>query len=108
MNEQLNQRIEIGGPVKDKNTVGAWMYKDGIIKKIWASVKPRSGNFNDGASNTKYSETQFKIRIRKSAYPSLNAKNWFKKGDTRFEIKYILPDYQNNEYIDAFCNVIEE
>lgn len=41
-------------------------YEDVLIKKIWAEIKFRSGNLNEGQGNTEYSNTKFRVRVRKT------------------------------------------
>lgn len=72
-------------------------YEDVLIKKIWAEIKFRSGNLNEGQGNTEYSNTKFRVRVRKT---KISEDNYIVYKGLKFEIEYIYPDFKNNSFID--------
>lgn len=105
---KLKNKIEVWGNKRVKNELGAWDNEPKFIKKIHADIIPRTGSTKEGVANTEYADTKFKIRIRSNVCEDLTEQNWIVYKEKRYNIEYILPDYNNQEYIDLFCNVVTE
>lgn len=103
---RLNNRIEIYGKQKVEQ-YGATTYKEGFIKKIWADIQPLSGKgrVTKEEADTESSTVRFKITIRKTQIDESNIIVF--KGN-KFEIDYIIPNFNNNSYLEVFANLKKE
>ena len=104
LSSKLNNRIEIWGKSKVTGDLGD-TYEDTLIKKLWADIVPTGGSQRNGDGDTEYSETNFKIRVRKTV---LSEDNWIIYSGMRYDIKYILPNFDRNHYLDIYAELVIE
>lgn len=98
---KLNNRIEIWGEVKEKIDIGS-VLKDKLIKKVWADIVPQSGSTSNGAGKTVVSNSKFKARMRRT---ELSPSNFIIFKKQKYEIDYILPDFNKNQFIDVYLKL---
>lgn len=103
----LNNRIELWGMAKTTNELGRESTEPKLIKKVWAKIMPRYGSINDGEADTEYSNTQFKIRVRRKSCKPTNAM-WIVYEGERYNIKFVMDDFIKREYKDLYCNKVTE
>lgn len=96
---KLNNRIEIWGKKEIESKIGD-SYDKVLLKKIWADVIPTGGSMINGQANTDYNDTNFKIKIRKT---DISSDNWIMFKGQRYDIKYFLPDFNDNKFIEIFA-----
>ncbi|MGL5655903.1 MAG: head-tail adaptor protein [Fusobacteriaceae bacterium] len=101
LSSSLNNRIEIWGEVKEKIDIGS-VTKDKLIKKVWADIVPQSGSTSNGPGDTIVSNSKFKARMRKT---ELSPSNFIIFKGQKYEIDYILPDFNKNNFIDVYLKL---
>lgn len=101
---KLRNRIEIWERVEIETDLGV-NYTPKLFKKVWGNVTPITGYLESGEGNTEYSDTTFRIRIRKV---KISMDNWIEYHGSRYDIKYIHEDFKSNKFIDLFVNLNEE
>lgn len=98
---KLNNRIEIWGNTLIESPLGD-STEETLIKKVWADIAPTGGSLKNGDGNTEYSEVKAKIKIRKT---DISDKNWIIYQGLRYDIDYILPNFDKNHYLDIFTTL---
>ena len=93
---RLNNRIEIWRNLKIETKLGS-SNEPSLLKNIWADIVPLSGKLSTGEANTSYSERSFKIIIRKIDIKQSDFIIFRKK---RFDIDYIIPDFNSNSFLE--------
>lgn len=106
LSSELKNRIGLWSKEKVPSGLGNTL-EDKEIKKLWAKIIPFGGSLKKGAGETQFSDTNYKIKIRKSKR-IITQNNWIIYQHQKYEIKYIVPDYKNNCYTDLYCNLIIE
>ena len=96
---KLNNRVEIWGNKKVETSLGD-STEEGLIKKVWADIAPTGGSLKNGDGETEYSEGSFKIKVRKT---KIDPDNWIIYKGLRYDIKYILPNFDRNTYLDIYA-----
>lgn len=102
----LKNRVELWENIKVDTPLGKTK-EPKIITKLWSDVIPLSGVLKNGQADTEYSNTNFKIRVRKSSR-EFRTDMWFIFKGQRYDIKYMLPDFETNAFIDIYCNLLVE
>lgn len=97
----LNNRIEIWGEVKKDTPLGEGI-EEVLIKKVWADMIPQSGNTSNGPGGTTVSNSKIKAKMRKT---ELEPSNFIIFKGLRYEIEYILPDFNKNQFIEAYLKL---
>lgn len=101
---RLNNRVEIHreqiieGKLGDKRE-----YK--LLKKVWADIIPLSANSITTSEDLEYTDTKFKIIMRKTDITQADIICY--KG-TKYEISYIIPAFNKNNYIEVHCTLKKE
>jgi head-tail adaptor len=93
---QLNNRIEIWRDVKTEGDLGDTL-EPILLKKVWADMIPTGGSLKDGDGDTEYNEGNFKIKVRKGDFKT---SDWIIYQGQRYDIKYILPNFNKNNYME--------
>ncbi len=93
---QLNNRIEIWRDVQIEGDLGDTL-EPTLLKKVWADMIPTGGSLKDGDGDTEYSEGAFKIQVRKG---DILKSDWIMYEGQRYDIKYILPNFNKNDRME--------
>lgn len=93
---QLNNRIEIWRDTKIEGDLGDKL-EPALLKKVWADMIPTGGTLKNGDGDTEYSEGAFKIKVRKG---DVKPSDWIMYQGQRYDIKYILPNFNKNDYME--------
>jgi head-tail adaptor len=96
---KLNNRVEVWGKEIIQSEYGD-DYTDKFLKKMWCDIIPLSGKINNESGDTISNDTNFKIRARKQG---IKTDNWIIFEGLRYDIKYILPDFNTNKFIEIFA-----
>ena len=104
---QLNNRIEIWKPESIESDIGE-VLQNVFFKKIWADIIPINGSQLNGIADTEYSDTNFKIKIRKASNNEITNDNFIMFRGLRYDIKYILPDFNNGAFNELFTKLKTE
>lgn len=104
LSSRLNNRIELWEEVEEKIDIGI-ITNERFVKKIWADIVPQSGLVTNGPGETEPNITKFKIRIRKTV---ISSSNFIIFKNKKYEINYILPDFNKNAFMDIFANLYTE
>ncbi len=94
---KMNNRIEIWRNTRVDTDLGVTI-KPELLKKVWADVIPQqSGSIANEAGNTISNTTKFRIKIRKT---DIKADDFLLVNGLRYNIEYIIPDFNKNAYLD--------
>lgn len=104
LSSRLNNRIEIWGEIKEESDIGE-IVKNKLLKKVWADIVPQSGSISNGQGETTVSNTKFKARMRKT---EISSSNFIIFKGLKYEIEYILPDFNKNNFIDVYLKLSAE
>lgn len=110
---ELRNKIDVYGKVKYQNELKETAYKDGLLCSVWANVIPQTGKLQVQQVDTILTNVTHKIVIRynqlvEGAYQDDQIKNSLHvlyKGH-RFNVKFILNPYFNNETLEIFCEEV--
>lgn len=100
---KLRHKIDIYGNIKGENELGETSCTFGKIKTIRAAVIPQTGTMQRQQVDTILTNVTHKIIIRYSAGKDITKDMQIYFKDHRFEIKYILNPYFQNETLEIFC-----
>jgi len=101
---KMNNRVEVWGKKIIDTDLGE-DYEDSFIKKMWCDIIPIGGSKKNASGETEYNDTTFKIRARKQ---ELRSDNWLIYRELRYDIKYILPDFNTNKFIEIYAELNTE
>lgn len=79
-----------------------------LFLETWAEVVPQTGKVFKGPVNTLLASVTHKIILRYEAGKSITEDMYIIHEGKKFEIKYILNPYMNNETIEIFVEDIRE
>lgn len=101
---RLNNRIEIFREVIERSELGDKRVHQ-PYKKVWADIIPISANSTTTSENFEYTNTKFKIIMRK--IDIIQTDIIYYQG-IKYEIDYIIPAFNKNNYIEVHCNLKKE
>ena len=104
----LNQRIDIWSKVKSINELGEVQYNDVKTSTIWASIVPQTGSLQKTQAETILTNTTHKIIVRYNSGKNIKESYFIMFREKRFDIKFILNPYFNNEFLEIFTQQIIE
>lgn len=102
----LKHRIDIYGNVKYENELGEEDYKFDKLKTIWAAIIPQTGSLQKQQADTILTNVTHKIIVRYSAAHDITKEMQIRFRGHKFEIKYILNPYFNNEHLEIFVQEV--
>lgn len=100
-------QIEVWGNVKFENELGEMDIKPERIKTIFAEIIPQTGSMGkrQGVETILTNVTQ-KIVSRYNAGKDIKQDMWFKYGEHKFDIRFILNPYFRNKTLEFFCEEV--
>lgn len=101
---RLNNRVEIKGPTITQGPLGD-KREFKTLKKVWADIVPLTGKVNTNQDGTQYTNLNFKIIMRKT---DINQNDVIFFKENTYEIDYIIPAFNKNNYIEVFCHLKKE
>lgn len=101
---RLNNRLEIWGNTKVNSDLGISI-EETLIKKVWGKISPVYGLSSGADANTTKNYVNFKIMIRNT---DISSDNWVMFKNQRYDISYIMPNFDSNEYLDLNVFLYEE
>lgn len=103
LSSRLNNKIELWCEEKVKTDIGNTVEKK-LIKKVWADIAPNNSSRSvaNGPGDTKITNTKLKARIRKT---DISTSNYIVFQSKRYEIEYVLPDFNKNAFMDIFLKL---
>lgn len=104
----LKHKIDILGNVKSKNEVGETTYIFGKIATIRAEIIPQTGALQKQQADTILTNVTHKIRVRYSAGKDITKDMKISFRNQKFEIKYILNPYFKDQWLEIFCEELQE
>ncbi|MBZ9633187.1 phage head closure protein [Clostridium sp. FP1] len=104
----LNKRIDIWGKLKFKNELNEIDYKEAKIKTIWASIVPQTGSLQKTQAETVLANTTHKIIVRYGSGKDIKESDFIIFRGKRFDIKFILNPYFEDEKLEIFTEQITE
>ena len=106
---KMNNRIEIWRNTQVDTDLGMTIEPE-LLKKVWADVIPQqSGSIANEAGNTISNTTKFRIKIimvknyfyLQRGFTAMDITiNFFLINGLRYDIEYIIPDFNKNAYLD--------
>lgn len=109
----LNKRIEIWGKTPFQNEAGVTDFNEQKLKTVWANLESgvgsrvNRGSIKRGQAETEYTDVNHLIRIRHGSF-DVKEDNWIIYNQLRFDIKYIVRDFNKKRFIDLHCSLITE
>lgn len=76
-----------------------------MIKKVWAGIRIIGGTERTAPGEMEYSEITHKFTVRSQAIPHISNSMFFIFRGQRYDIKYFLPNYKNNDRIEIYCKL---
>jgi len=102
----LKHRIDIYANVKYENELGEEDYRFDKLKTIWADIIPQTGSLQKQQADTILTNVTHKIIVRYSAAHDITKEMQIRFRNHKFEIKYILNPYFNNETLEIFVQEV--
>lgn len=102
----LKHRIDIYANVKYENELGEEDYRFDKLKTIWAAIIPQTGSLQKQQADTILTNVTHKIIVRYSAAHDITKEMQIRFRNHKFEIKYILNPYFNNETLEIFVQEV--
>lgn len=102
----LKHCIDIYSNVKYENELGEEDYRFEKLKTIWAAIIPQTGSLQKQQADTILTNVTHKIIVRYSAGHDIKKEMQIRFRNHKFEIKYILNPYFNNEYLEVFVEEV--
>lgn len=105
---KLRHKMDVYGNVKGENEVGETTFTFQKIGSIRAEIIPQTGALQRQTTETLLTNVTHKIKVRYSAGKDItkDMKLYFR--NHKFEIKYILNPYFQNEWLEIFCEELLE
>lgn len=100
---KLQHKISVHANSRVKDELGETNYEFIEIKKIWSAIIPQTGTLQKQEAETILTNVTHKIIIRFNAGKDITKDMQIHFKGHRFEIKYILNPYFNNETLEIFC-----
>lgn len=101
---RLNNRVEIKRATIVKGKLGD--KREFItLKKVWADIVPLTGKVNTNQDGTQYTDLSFKVLMRKT---DINQNDVIFFRENTYEIDYIIPAFNKNNYIEVFTHLKKE
>lgn len=104
----LKHRIDIYGNVEVENELHEISHEFKKIQTIWAAIIPQTGVLQRQQADTILTNVTHKIIVRYSAGKEITKDMQIYFRGNKFEIKYILNPYFNNEFLEIFCSEVIE
>lgn len=101
---RLNNRVKIKRASIIKGKLGD-KREFKTLKKVWADIVPLTGKVNTNQDGTQYTNLNFKIIMRKT---DINQNDVISFGENTYEIDYIIPAFNKNNYIEVFVHMKKE
>jgi SPP1 family predicted phage head-tail adaptor len=105
---RLNRRIEIWARQEETNEMNETDYVYSKKNTIWAAIIPQTGKLQSAPADTILSNTTHKIIVRYNAGKNITQSMYIVFKGHKFDIKYILNPYYENEYLEVFCEEVIE
>lgn len=102
----LKHRIDIYANVKYENELGEEDYRFDKLKTIWAAIIPQTGSLQKQQADTILTNVTHKIIVRYSAANDITKEMQIHFRGHKFDIKYILNPYFNNETLEIFVQEV--
>ena len=100
---KLNNRTQLWKYEKPASKVGKKKVPTLVKNPLWADIIPLSGSTSKGQADNEQNTTKFKISIRKTNL--VKSDMWIMYKDQRYDIKYILPDFNSNKFLELYCEL---
>lgn len=100
---KLQHKVNVYANLKVENEIGEKSYKFTELKKIWAAIIPQTGTLQRQEAETILTNVTHKIIVRYNAGKDITKDMQIYFRNHKFEIKYILNPYFNNETLEIFC-----
>ncbi|MGV1017431.1 MAG: phage head closure protein [Fluviibacter phosphoraccumulans] len=105
--QKLNRRITIQRKVGGQDSLGQPVETWVDVCKLWSHIKTINGSgfinqeFHDGGKELSRTTASFRVRIRKGITADMRVLH---QGQV-YEIRVVLPDLQDNRYMDLGCAI---
>ena len=103
----LNHSIEVYGVVESENELLQNTREHGLLKTIPGKVIPQTGKTIKSPGDKKEVIITHKIKTRYHAGKDINNEMYLKFRDTRFNIKHILNDRFDDQYLEIFVEEVQ-
>ena len=106
--KKLRHLVEVYGMSTTTNSLGENDTTPELLKRAYCEILPLNSSVKNGEANTEINQHQFKFTFRVKSLNGLN-KDWFFLFEgSKYEIIYYNRDFKDNQFIEVFCNRIEE
>jgi len=102
----LRNWIAVYGRTKIKNEINQTTYIDKLKLELWAEIIPQTGSLQKKQADTLLSNVTHKIIVRYAAGSEIEQSDYITYRGKRFDIKYILNPYFNNETLEIFVEEV--
>lgn len=103
---KLKHRIDIYANIEYENELGETSERFDKLKTIWAAIIPQTGSLQKQQAETILTNVTHKIIVRYSAAHDVTKEMQIKFKGHKFDIRYILNPYFNNEYLEIFVQEV--
>lgn len=104
----LKHRIDVYGNIKTINKLHETSYQFQKINSVWAAIIPQTGSLQKQVADTILTNVTHKILVRYPSGKDITKDMKIHYRGSRFEIKYILNPYYDNETLEIFCTEVIE
>lgn len=100
---QLNRRVEFWRNAKSKNGLGENDISPVLLKTVWASIVPQTGNMTRAQAETILTSVTTKIVTRYNSASHITTADYIRYAGKRYDIRFILDPYEKHETLEFFC-----
>lgn len=103
LTSSLNRRIEFWRNNKVLNGLGENDISPVLLKTVWASIVPQTGNMTRAQAETILTTVTTKFITRFMATSGITTADYVRYAGKRYDIKFILDPYEKHETLEFFC-----
>lgn len=106
--KRLRHLVEVYEMATTTNSLGENDSTPNLLKKAYCEILPLNSSVKTGQANTENNQHQFKLTFRIKSLKGLK-KDWFFIFEgLKYEVIYFNRDFKDNQFIEVFCNRVEE
>lgn len=107
---RLRNKIDVYAKTKTTNVLGQTDFEYTFLKSVWVeiAINNKGNREKENVGNTTFTETSFKISLRKSAIPNLSRDMYFMYQGQKYDIEYFIPHFKNKDIVEVYCKLVME
>ena len=104
---RLKNKVQVYGRSLTTNSLGEADTAETLLATLYCDIVPMSGKVTEIPNAVaKYEEITHEITFRRSALQYLKPEYHLMYGTERFDIEYIMPNFNNPEIVIVYCREV--